>query len=260
MKTSKNILTFDVITLMPEMFLSISDFGITGRAFRDKRVNLNLWNPREFAKDIHKSVDDRPYGGGPGMLMMLEPLLESVNAAKKRQKEIGINKSKVIHMTPKGKIFNNKMAESMVKEDGLILIASRYEGVDERINNWVDDEVSIGDFVISGGELASMVVMDSLIRKIPGALNDIESVNQDSFVNGLLEYPHFTRPEVFDELKVPEVLLSGDHEKIRVWRLKESLRLTRMKRPDLLAERLLTKEESRLLGEIQNEQEQDSYK
>jgi tRNA (guanine37-N1)-methyltransferase len=257
MKISKNILIFDVITLMPEMFSAVSEFGITGRAFRDKRLGLQLWNPRDFTEDAHKSVDDRPYGGGPGMLMMLEPLVNSIDAAKMRQKEIGINKSKVIHMTPKGKVFNNEMAESLSKEKGLILLASRYEGVDERINDWVDDEVSIGDFVISGGELSAMVVMDSLIRKVPGVLNDVQSANQDSFVNGLLEYPHYTRPEVFSSLKVPEILLSGDHEKIRIWRLKESLRLTRMKRPDLLAERLLTKEESRLLIEIQQEQEQD---
>ena len=258
MKTSKALLTFDVISLMPEMFSAISDYGITGRAFKENIVNLNLWNPREFSTDLHKTVDDRTYGGGPGMLMMANPLVEAIEAAKVRQGKLGIKNSKVIHMTPRGKSLSHNEVKRLLSCKGLVIISSRYEGIDERVNDWIDEEISIGDYVLSGGELAAMTMMDCLIRQLPGVLNDDESAMQDSFVNGLLDHPHFTRPEVFKKMKVPEVLLSGNHEKIRLWRLKESLKLTLKKRPDLLAQKLLTKEETRLLKEIQIEQEQDS--
>ena len=258
MKTSKALLTFDVISLMPEMFSAISDYGITGRAFKENIVNLNLWNPREFSTDLHKTVDDRTYGGGPGMLMMANPLVEAIEAAKVRQGKLGIKNSKVIHMTPRGKSLSHNEVKRLLSCEGLVIISSRYEGIDERVNDWIDEEISIGDYVLSGGELAAMTMMDCLIRQLPGVLNDDESAMQDSFVNGLLDHSHFTRPEVFKKMKVPEVLLSGNHEKIRLWRLKESLKLTLKKRPDLLAQKLLTKEETRLLKEIQIEQEQDS--
>jgi len=258
MKTSKALLTFDVISLMPEMFSAISDYGITGRAFKENIVNLNLWNPREFSTDLHKTVDDRTYGGGPGMLMMANPLVEAIEAAKVRQGKLGIKNSKVIHMTPRGKSLSHNEVKRLLNCKGLVIISSRYEGIDERVNDWIDEEISIGDYVLSGGELAAMTMMDCLIRQLPGVLNDDESAIQDSFVNGLLDHSHFTRPEVFKKMKVPEVLLSGNHEKIRLWRLKESLKLTLKKRPDLLAQKLLTKEETRLLKEIQIEQEQDS--
>ncbi|MDA9210511.1 tRNA (guanosine(37)-N1)-methyltransferase TrmD [Methylophilaceae bacterium] len=258
MKNSKVLITFDILTLMPEMFLALSDYGVTGRAFRENIVSLNLWNPREFSTDLHKTVDDRTYGGGPGMLMMAEPLVKSIEAAKKRQSAVGINNSKVIHMTPRGKLLSHKKVKELSECEGFIIIASRYEGIDERVNDWVDEEISIGDYVLSGGELPAMTMMDCLIRQLPGVLNDDESATQDSFVNGLLDHSHFTRPEIFKKKKVPEVLLSGDHEKIRLWRLKESLKHTWIKRPDLLDEKLLTKEEARLLEEIQIEQEQDS--
>ena len=258
MKTSKALLTFDVITLMPEMFSAICDYGITGRAFKNKIVNLNLWNPRDFSKDTHKTVDDRTYGGGPGMLMMADPLVKSIEAAKKRQSELGIKNTKVIHMTPRGRLLSHGEVKRLVTCEGLVIIASRYEGIDERVNDWIDEEISIGDYVLSGGEIPSMTMMDCLIRQLPGVLNDDDSATQDSFVNGLLDHSHFTRPEVFRKMKVPEVLLSGDHERIRLWRLKESLKLTWKNRPDLLVERLLTKEETRLLEEVQIEQEQDS--
>ena len=258
MKISKAKLTFDVITLMPEMFSAISNYGVTGRAFKEKIVDLNLWNPRKFSTDIHKTVDDKPYGGGPGMLMMAEPLVKSIEAARKRQSKLGITNNKVIHMTPKGKLLSHNEVKKLLDFEGLVIITSRYEGIDERVNDWVDEEVSIGDFVMSGGELPAMTMMDCLIRQLPGVLNDDESASQDSFVNGLLDHSHFTRPEVFKKVKVPEVLLSGDHERIRLWRLKESLKLTWIKRPDLLAERLLTNEEARLLNEIKIEQEQGS--
>jgi tRNA (guanine37-N1)-methyltransferase len=258
MKNSKALLTFDIVTLMPEMFSSISDYGITGRAFKEEIVELNLWNPRDFSMDFHKTVDDRTYGGGPGMLMMAEPLVKSIEAAKNRQSKSGVKNSKVIHMTPRGKLLSHTEVERLLRCKGLVIITSRYEGIDERVNEWVDEEISIGDYVLSGGELPAMAMMDCLIRQLPGVLNDDESANQDSFVNGLLDHSHFTRPEVFKKIKVPEVLLSGNHEKIRLWRLKESLKLTWRNRPDLLAVKLLTKEETRLLEEIQNEQEQDS--
>tara|TARA_B100001559_G_C16472222_1_gene609546 strand:- start:468 stop:1247 length:780 start_codon:yes stop_codon:yes gene_type:complete len=258
MKNSKAKYVFDVVTLMPEMFMAISNYGVTGRAFKDKSVSLNLWNPREFTTDIYKTVDDKPYGGGPGMLMMAEPLVESIQAAKKRQRKIGVTRSKVIHMTPRGRLLSHNKVKKLLSLRGLVIIASRYEGIDERVNDWIDEEVSIGDFVMSGGELPAMAMMDSIIRQLPGVLNDAESASQDSFVNGLLDHSHYTRPEEFKKNKVPEVLLSGDHEKIRLWRLKESLKITWKKRPDLLAEKLLTNEETRLLNEIKNEQEQGS--
>ena len=258
MRASKVLLTFDVVTLMPEMFLALSEYGITGRAFNENIVNLNLWNPREFSTDLHKTVDDRTYGGGPGMLMMADPLVKSIEEAKKRQDKLGIENSKVIHMTPRGKLLSHNEVKRLLNCKGLVVISSRYEGIDERVNDWIDEEISIGDYVLSGGELAAMTMMDCLIRQLPGVLNDDESAMQDSFVNGLLDHPHFTRPEVFKKMKVPEVLLSGNHEKIRLWRLKESLKLTLKKRPDLLAQKLLTKEETRLLEEIQIEQEHGS--
>ena len=258
MKTSKALLTFDVVTLMPEMFLALSEYGITGRAFNENIVNLNLWNPREFSKNLHKTVDDRIYGGGPGMLMMADPLVKSIEAAKNRQSKLGIKNNKVIHMTPRGKLLSHNEIKRLLDCEGLVIITSRYEGIDERVNDWVDEEISIGDYVLSGGELPAMTMMDCLIRQLPGVLNDHESATQDSFVNSLLDHSHFTRPEIFKKMKVPEVLLSGNHEKIRLWRLKESLKLTWIRRPDLLAEKLLTKEEARLLEEIQIEQEQGS--
>ena len=258
MRTSKALLTFDVVTLMPEMFLALSEYGITGRAFNENIVNLNLWNPREFSTNLHKTVDDRTYGGGPGMLMMADPLVKSIEEAKKRQDKLGIENSKVIHMTPRGKLLSHNEVKRLLDCEGLVIISSRYEGIDERVNDWIDEEISIGDYVLSGGELPAMTMMDCLIRQLPGVLNDAESATQDSFVDGLLDYSHFTRPEIFKKMKVPEVLLSGNHEKIRLWRLKESLRLTWSKRPDLLAKKLLTKEETRLLEEIQIEQEQGS--
>jgi len=258
MRASKVLLTFDVVTLMPEMFLALSEYGVTGRAFKENIVNLNLWNPREFSTDLHKTVDDRTYGGGPGMLMMADPLVKSIEEAKKRQDKLGIENSKVIHMTPRGKLLSHNEVKRLLDCEGLVIISSRYEGIDERVNDWIDEEISIGDYVLSGGELPAMTMMDCLIRQLPGVLNDDESATQDSFVDGLLDYSHFTRPEIFKKMKVPEVLLSGNHEKIRLWRLKESLRLTWSKRPDLLAKKLLTKEETRLLEEIQIEQEQGS--
>lgn len=257
MKVSKKIFLIDVITLMPEMFEAFTNFGVVGRGFKKEIVSLNFLNPRDFTADTHKTVDDRAYGGGPGMVMMFDPLIKSIESARAKEKTLGIKKRKVVHLTPKGLKLSHKKVKELSNEEGLILLASRYEGVDERLSNWIDEEVSIGDFVTSGGELPAMLLMDALIRQIPGVLNDIESANQDSFVNGLLDHPSFTRPESVRDLNVPDVLLSGDHEKIRVWRLKESLRITKLNRPDLLINKSLTKEESRLLKEIEEEQVQD---
>ena len=217
MKITKPLFTFDLITLMPEMFKALTSFGVTGRAFNSGLVELNLCNPRNFTKDIHKTVDDKSYGGGPGMLMMVEPLVEAIHSIKDLQSKKELKKAKVIHMSPKGVPLNERLVKKLLKEESLIILASRYEGVDERITQWIDEEISIGDYVLSGGELPAMVLMDTLIRHIPGALNDEESANQDSFADGLLDHPHYTRPEEYKGLKVPEVLMSGNHEKIRVW-------------------------------------------
>lgn len=254
---------FDVISLFPDMFNAISHYGITSRALERKIYALNVINPRDFTKDNHKTVDDRPYGGGPGMVMLAEPLAQSIDLAKKNQSNLSVN-SHVIHLSPRGVPLNHQKVMQLSQKPGLILLASRYEGVDERLlSSVVDEEVSIGDYVLSGGELPAMVLIDAIVRQLPGVLGDADSAIEDSFVNGLLDYPHYTRPEDLcfenrEKQKVPEVLLSGNHAKIREWRLKQSLLLTRAKRPDLLAARSLTKEEARLLQEGIREQEQAS--
>jgi tRNA (guanine37-N1)-methyltransferase len=250
---------FDVISLFPDMFDAITKHGITARALSRKIYSLNLINPREFTTDNHKTVDDRPYGGGPGMVMLAEPLAQAIRAAKRTNPN-----AKVIHLSPRGKTLNHQKVMELSQLQGLILLASRYEGVDERLlASLVDEELSIGDYVLSGGELPAMALIDAIVRQLPGSLGDADSAIEDSFVNGLLDCPHYTRPEVLcledgKELLVPEVLMSGNHARIREWRLKKSLALTRAKRPDLLAARSLTKEEARLLQEIISEQEQAS--
>jgi len=248
------MMNFQVITLFPEMFDAITKHGITSRALERKIYSLNVINPREFTQDNHKTVDDRPYGGGPGMVMLAEPLENAIQAAK------AVNaKARVIHLSPRGTPLTHEKVMQLSQEKGLILLASRYEGVDERLlDALVDEEISIGDYVLSGGELPAMALIDAVVRQLPGALGDADSAIEDSFVNGLLDCPHYTRPEEYVGKRVPEVLLSGNHAKIREWRLKQSLLLTRAKRPDLLAARSLTKEEARLLQEIIREQEQAS--
>jgi tRNA (guanine37-N1)-methyltransferase len=262
-KLSKPI-QFDVVTLFPPMFDAISQHGITSRALENKLCDLNLWNPRDYTTDNHRTVDDRPYGGGPGMVMLAEPLEQAIEAAKVRQQAAGVVKPKVIHLSPSGKPLTHDDVMALSQEQGLVLLASRYEGVDQRLlDRMVDAEYSIGDYVLSGGELPAMVLMDAIIRQLPGALGDADSAAEDSFVNGLLDCPHYTRPEEYKGEKVPEVLLSGNHAKIKQWRLKMALQRTRDQRPDLLADRSLSKEESRLLNELDVElktkQEQDSY-
>jgi tRNA (guanine37-N1)-methyltransferase len=239
------------------MLEAISQYGITSRALEKKLCEIHAWNPRDFTEDSYKTVDDRPYGGGPGMVMLAQPLEKAIDAAIHRQKALGCI-PKVVHLSPSGQPLNHALVMSLLECSGLVLLASRYEGIDQRlIDQKVDLEVSIGDYVLSGGELPAMVLMDAMIRQIPGALGDADSAQEDSFVDVLLDCPHYTRPEIYKGTMVPEVLLSGNHAKIKAWRLKASLQRTRDKRPDLLADRSLSKEESRLLKEI--EQEQDSH-
>ncbi|MFN7085927.1 MAG: tRNA (guanosine(37)-N1)-methyltransferase TrmD [Burkholderiales bacterium] len=248
------MIQFDVITLFPPMFDAVTGYGVTGRA-RDRGLyQLVLWNPRDFAANSHRTVDDRPYGGGPGMVMMVEPLEKAIAAACRRQKSSGVGKPRVIHLSPQGRLLDHRLVMELAQAEGLVLLAGRYEGVDERlIRRNVDDEISIGDYVLSGGELAAMVVMDCVVRQLPGALGDAESASQDSFVTGLLDCPHYTRPEVYEGEVVPPVLLSGNHAEIRRWRLKEALGRTWRRRPDLLERRALTEEERALLEDFKNE-------
>lgn len=249
-------LQFDVVTLFPPMFEAISRHGVTSRALEKKIYELALWNPRDFTTDNYRTVDDRPYGGGPGMVMLAEPLEKAIGAAKTRQRDAGVEYPRVVHLSPQGRPLTHAKVLSLAAEPGLVLLASRYEGVDERLlQREVDEEISIGDYVLSGGELPAMVLIDAIVRQLPGTLGDADSAAEDSFVDGLLDCPHYTRPEVYDGMQVPEVLLSGNHKEIKRWRLKQSLGRTRDKRPDLLAARPLTKEESRLLAEYEQEQD-----
>jgi len=238
------------VSLFPDMFSAVTDYGITGRAVREGLLTFQSWNPREFTHDRHRTVDDRPYGGGPGMLMKIQPLRDAIHSARASAP----GKACVVYMSPQGESLDQSVVESLAAEQHLILVAGRYEGVDERlISAEVDREVSLGDFVLSGGELAAMTVIDAVTRLIPGALGHAQSAEQDSFADGLLDCPHYTRPEVYEGQAVPEVLLGGHHEQIRLWRLKESLRRTQERRPDLLEQRELTEEERRLLDEVLNE-------
>jgi len=238
---------FDIVTLFPEMFDAVTKYGITSRALQKNIYAVQYWNPRDYTTDNHKTVDDRPYGGGPGMVMLIEPLEKAIDAAKVVQADQGIVPW-VVHVSPAGKPLTHDKVMQLSKKPGLVLLASRYEGVDQRlIDAEVDEEISIGDYVLSGGELPAMVLMDAIIRQLPGSLGDSDSAIEDSFVDGLLDCPHYTRPEEYKGVKVPEVLMSGNHTKIKQWRLKMSLQRTRDQRPDLLAARPLTKEEARLL-------------
>jgi len=238
---------FDIVTLFPEMFDAITKYGITSRALQKNIYGVQYWNPRDYTTDNHKTVDDRPYGGGPGMVMLIEPLEKAIGAAKAVQSAAGVEPW-VVHVSPSGKPLTHDKVMQLSSKPGLVLLASRYEGVDQRlIDAEVDEEISIGDYVLSGGELPAMVLMDAIIRQLPGSLGDSDSAIEDSFVDGLLDCPHYTRPEEYKSVRVPEVLMSGNHAKIRQWRLKMSLQRTRDQRPDLLAARPLTKEEARLL-------------
>lgn len=243
-------LAFDVITLFPEMFAAVADYGITRRAREQGLWRLALWNPRDFAVDNYRTVDDRPYGGGPGMVMLAEPLEKTIAAARKNQAG-----GKVIYLSPQGRPLRHERVLELAQDAGAILLCGRYEGIDERlVGRCVDEEISLGDFVLSGGEIAAMALIDAVVRQLPGALNDADSVVEESFAGGLLDYPHYTRPEVHEELPVPPVLLSGHHAEIRRWRLKQSLGRTWLRRPELIAHRQLSSEETNLLEEFKREQ------
>ncbi len=235
-----------LITLFPEMFAAVADYGISGRAVKQGLLELSSFNPREFTQDRHETVDDRPYGGGPGMVMMVEPLRKAIAAAREWAGQDAL----VVYLSPQGRVLNQQAVNSFAKQQSLILIAGRYEGIDERlIQLEVDEEWSIGDYVLSGGELPAMVLVDALIRQLPGALGHQDSADQDSFADGLLDCPHYTRPEDYQGQSVPEVLLSGNHEKIRRWRLQQSLVRTQQRRPELMDSLALNKEQQALLRE-----------
>ena len=221
-----------LISLFPELIQQAAAFGVLGRAIKQQQLNLQCFNPRDYTEDKHRTVDDRPYGGGPGMLMKVEPLAKAIMAAKEEAKE----NAKVVYLSPQGQQLNQQLVvNTAAEEKDLILIAGRYEGIDERlIESLVDEEWSIGDYVLSGGEFAALVVVDAITRLIPGVLGDDESALQDSFMQGLLDCPHYTRPELIDDQTVPKVLLSGDHKAIKRWRLKQALGRTWLRRPDLL--------------------------
>jgi tRNA (guanine37-N1)-methyltransferase len=247
---------FDVITLFPQMFDAVTQCGVTGRARERGLYRLELWNPRDFTANSYRTVDDRPYGGGPGMVMMAEPLAKTIAAARGRQESAAVGEPRVVHLSPQGRLLDHGLVMELAGRSGLVLLAGRYEGVDERlIRRAVDLEVSIGDYVLSGGELAAMVVMDCIVRQLPGALGDADSASQDSFVNGLLDCPHYTRPEVYEGEAVPAELLTGNHAGIARWRLKQALGRTWSRRPDLLEKRALTQGERELLEEYKRESE-----
>ncbi|KXF82886.1 tRNA (guanosine(37)-N1)-methyltransferase TrmD [Enterovibrio coralii] len=242
-----------IISLFPEMFRAVTEFGVTGQAVKKGLLEVETWNPRDFTHDKHRTVDDRPYGGGPGMLMMVQPLRDAIHAAKNAAN----GKTKVIYLSPQGRKLDQAGVEELAQNENLILICGRYEGVDERIiQTEVDEEWSIGDFVLSGGELPAMTLVDAVSRFVPGVLGDFASAEEDSFANGLLDCPHYTRPEVLDGLDVPSVLKSGNHKDIRRWRLKQSLGRTWLRRPELLENLALTDEQELLLAEFINEHSQ----
>jgi tRNA (guanine37-N1)-methyltransferase len=248
-------IAFDVVTLFPEMFGAITESGITRRAREEGHYSLNFWNPREFAKDNYRTIDDRPYGGGPGMVMLAEPLEAAIDAARARQGAA----VKVLALSPQGKVLTHAKVAGLAALPGLVLVCGRYEGIDQRlIERCVDEEISLGDYVISGGELAAMVLIDAIVRQVPGVMGDDASAEQDSFVAGLLDCPHYTRPEMYRDVKVPQVLMSGHHKEIERWRLKQALGNTWLKRPELLDARGLSRSEAELLDEFQREYKQSN--
>ncbi|SDH78893.1 tRNA (guanosine(37)-N1)-methyltransferase TrmD [Janthinobacterium sp. YR213] len=246
---------FDVVTLFPEMFAALTQSGVTRRAFEQGKCGLSLWNPRDFTTDNHRTVDDRPYGGGPGMVMMARPLEATITAAKQRQLDLGLAAPRVVFMSPQGRPLTHERVTQLKAEPGLVILCGRYEAVDQRLlDRCVDEEISVGDFVLSGGELPAMALMDAVIRLLPGVLNTEASAVEDSFVNGLLDSPHYTRPETYEGMAVPPVLMGGNHAEIVKWRRQRMLEATATKRPDLLvsarAAGLLSKTDEKFLASL----------
>lgn len=245
---------FAVVTLFPGMLSAVTDYGVTGRAVKQGQIQVECWNPRDYSHDKHRTVDDRPYGGGPGMVMMLPPLLAAITAARDSCGQ----SARVIHLTPQGRKLDQAGVRELALCDSLVLVAGRYEGIDERvIEAAVDEEWSVGDYVLSGGELAAMVLIDAVSRLQPGVLGHDGSAREDSFYDGLLDYPHYTRPEVAEGRAVPGILLSGDHGAVRRWRMKQALGRTWLRRPDLLAHIELDDEQQELLDEFKSDFQAD---
>ncbi|WP_034293704.1 tRNA (guanosine(37)-N1)-methyltransferase TrmD [Herbaspirillum sp. RV1423] len=247
---------FDVVTLFPEMFAALTQSGVTRRAFEQKKWGLSLWNPRDFTTDNHRTVDDRPYGGGPGMVMLAKPLQQALTAAKQRQLDLDLPAPRVVYLSPQGKPLTHRRVMQFVRDPGVVLLCGRYEAIDQRLlDSHVDEEISLGDFVLSGGELPAMALMDAVIRQLPGVLNDGSSAVEDSFVNGLLDCPHYTRPEEYEGVPVPPVLLGGHHAEIEKWRRERALEATARKRPDLIAKArqdgLLSKADEKFLSSLE---------
>jgi tRNA (guanine37-N1)-methyltransferase len=244
------VIRFHAVTIFPEMFAAVTQSGVTSRALQAGLWKLDLWNPRDFTRDNHRTVDDRPYGGGPGMVMLAEPLEKALDAAR------AAGGGKVIYLSPQGRRLDHAKVVELSGLPGMVFLCGRYEGIDERlVARRVDEELSLGDYVLSGGELAAMAVIDAVVRQLPGALGDEHSALEESFAEGLLDCPQYTRPEVHGGERVPEVLLSGHAANIRRWRLKQALGRTWLRRPDLLAGRRLTEDERHLLAEFQQENE-----
>jgi tRNA (guanine37-N1)-methyltransferase len=246
---------FDVVSLFPEMFAALTQSGVTRRGIEQERWGLKIWNPRDFTQDRHRTVDDRPYGGGPGMVMLAKPLEAAIAAAKARQVEMGLPAPRVVFMSPQGKPLTHERVVALKDEPGLVVLCGRYEGVDQRLlDRCIDEEISLGDFVLSGGELPAMALMDAVVRLLPGVLGDEASAVEDSFVNGLLDSPHYTRPEVYEGEPVPPVLMGGNHAEIMKWRRQRMLEATLKKRPDQLerarAAGQLTKLDEKFLAEL----------
>ena len=242
-----------VVSQFPDMLAAVRDYGITGRAVKQGLLQLACWNPRDYTRDKHRTLDDRPYGGGPGMVMMVQPLRDAIGAAKAWTGA----QAPVIYLSPQGRPLDQAGVEELALLESMVLVAGRYEGIDERLlETIIDQEWSIGDYVLSGGELPAMVLIDAVTRLLPGALGHDQSAQQDSFTEGLLDCPHYTRPEEFEGRRVPEALLSGDHQRIRRWRLQQALGRTWLKRPDLLQAIDLTEEQQQLLTDFRRDLEQ----
>ncbi|MBU5314208.1 tRNA (guanosine(37)-N1)-methyltransferase TrmD [Tissierella carlieri] len=239
----------DILTLFPEFFSPLISWSIIGRAYEDNKIAINSINIRDFSQNKHRKVDDYPFGGGSGMVMKPEPIFDAINSVKNKN-------SRVIYLSPQGKKFNQELANELSKEEHLILLCGHYEGIDNRvIEHYVDEEISIGDFVLTGGEIPAMLIIDAVVRLLPGVLRSDESFIDESHYNGLLEYPQYTRPREFEGHFVPDVLLSGNHQKIETWRKEEALKATLLKRPDLLEKKTLSKEEVVILSKIKKDLE-----